>query len=617
MLNFLQKLQAKPSDTPLGGRYQIIQQLGKGGFGQAFLAQDLHLPGHPVCVIKQLNPQVNDAASWQTARRLFDTEAKVLYALGNHDQIPRLMAHFEDHEEFYLAQEYIDGEPLNQVLSDGQPWPQGRVIALLQDILQVLSFVHQQDVIHRDLKPANLLCRRHDGHIVLIDFGAVKQVNTQFLNPQAGQTNLTVSIGTQGYMPNEQLGGNPRFSSDVYAVGIIGIQALTGVHPKHLNSDPRTSELSWRHASTSVDAALADILDSMVRYDFRSRYPTAAEALAALQALPSTLQASIPEQWYTPQTKSPASIDLSESEALASTATWGIGQQAPRQSAQSLTLPHRLSQATLAALGRYQPGQSSAAQRPRGSTLAITAVLQTLPQRRAWLWGTLVSLGALLLLFRTCASPNATTEVTPSAQPVSEVATDLPPSPPTTAEILSQANELRDGGDYQQALALYDQAIASEPESAVAHWGRCYSLNRLQQAASAIAACDQAIALNADDPRPLSSKGFALVQQQRHAEALALFDQALDLQPDNAEAWNNRGTTLLQLKQPEKALIAFDQAIEIQPDLAEAWNNRGATLWNLQRFDEAITAVDQAITLNPDYADALSLRQQMREKLGR
>jgi serine/threonine protein kinase len=102
------------------------------------------------------------------ARRLFDREAQVIYQLGNHDQIPRLLAHFEDNEEFYLAQELVDGEPLTQELAGGQPWPESQVIALLEDLLQVLAFVHEQQVIHRDIKPPNLIRRHEDGKIVLL-----------------------------------------------------------------------------------------------------------------------------------------------------------------------------------------------------------------------------------------------------------------------------------------------------------------------------------------------------------------------------------------------------------------------------------------------------------------
>ena len=149
-----------------------------------------------------------------------------------------------------------------------------------------MSFVHRQQVIHRDIKPSNLIHRRQDGRIVLIDFGAVKRVSTQSIDPGTDVTNLTIAIGTQGYMPNEQLAGKPRFSSDVYAVGMIGIRALTGVHPKRLDEDLRTSEIDWRKHAPEVSPQLAAILDCMVRYDFRDRYQTAIEALEALQSLP-------------------------------------------------------------------------------------------------------------------------------------------------------------------------------------------------------------------------------------------------------------------------------------------------------------------------------------------
>jgi serine/threonine protein kinase len=270
-------------DKPLGGRYRLIDQLGEGGFGYTFLAEDLHLPNHPYCVIKQLKPEANDFDTLQTARRLFETEAEVLYQLGNHDQIPRLLAHFEDNREFYLALEFIEGEPLSDVLASGQLWSEASVVALLQNILQVLSFVHQQNVIHRDVKPSNLL-RRRDGKVVLIDFGAVKRTTTNLADPNVEPT-VTISIGTPGYLPTEQLAGHPRFSSDVYAVGMLGIQALTGIKPKKLDRDTLTAELVWHHQAPQVSPELATILDQMVRYHFKDRYKTATEALQAVEAL--------------------------------------------------------------------------------------------------------------------------------------------------------------------------------------------------------------------------------------------------------------------------------------------------------------------------------------------
>jgi serine/threonine protein kinase len=274
-------------EKPLGGRYKIVQNLGIGGFSQTFIAEDCHLPDCPPCVIKQLKPHFESEQDLQTARRLFDTEAKVLYKLGRHDQIPRLLAHFEENHQFYLAQELVEGETLNHLLIDYQPWPEADVIALLRDVLNVLAFVHAQGVIHRDIKPSNLIQRKSDGKIILIDFGAVKQVSLGVVDGKSGKTDLTISVGTQGYTANEQLAGEPYFSSDIYSLGMVAIQALTGVRPKHFKKNPCTHEFQWCQEGISVSQELVSLLDYMVCYDFRARYATASEALAALQTLPT------------------------------------------------------------------------------------------------------------------------------------------------------------------------------------------------------------------------------------------------------------------------------------------------------------------------------------------
>ncbi len=264
----------------------MLQKLGEGSFAETFLAEDEHLPDAFQCVIKKLKTGVEDEAKLKIAKRLFDEEARTLHQLGSHPNIPQLLAHFEENNEFYLVEEYVEGSSLYQELAAGQQWSEAYVTKLLRDILKGLSFVHQKQVIHRDIKPSNIIRRNSDGQIVLIDFGAVKQVTNQTLDDGSHIAAHTVIVGTPGYMPGEQLRGSPRMSSDVYAVGMIGIYALTGLNPAlgQLPEDEATAEILWRDR-TSISEEFASILDKMVAYDFRQRYPSGKEALEALNAL--------------------------------------------------------------------------------------------------------------------------------------------------------------------------------------------------------------------------------------------------------------------------------------------------------------------------------------------
>jgi eukaryotic-like serine/threonine-protein kinase len=276
----------------LRNRYKIVKLLGRGGSGDTYLAVDLDLPGLPHCVVKHFKPKSLNTDFVPIAKSLFAREAEVLYQLGNnHDQIPRLFAHFDENGDFYLVQEFIDGHDLTKEILPSRCLSEEAVFDLLRDILEVVVFVHEHNIIHRDIKPQNLMRRHWDNKIVLIDFGSIKKIGALGMNEQ-GQTNINVAIGTPGYMPNEQSKGKPQLSSDVYAVGMIGIQALTGLRADQIPKDPNTGEVIWRDKA-QVSNALANVLDTMVRQRISQRYQSAAEALQALLAvreLPSTLQ---------------------------------------------------------------------------------------------------------------------------------------------------------------------------------------------------------------------------------------------------------------------------------------------------------------------------------------
>lgn len=302
--------------TLLDQRYRVTAVLGAGGFGQTYIAEDTRRPGHPQCVVKHLKPASSDTQFIDVARRLFRTEAEMLEKLGRHDQIPQLLAYFEDQKEFYLVQEFIQGRPLSDEMPVGQPLPETQVLGIVQEILNVLHFVHYHQVIHRDIKPDNLIRRQPDGHLVLIDFGAVKEIRTQIAD--TGQSvGYTVGIGTQGYMPGEQLSGRPRLNSDIYAVGMIGIKALTGVEPIQLPFDEQTAEIQWQSLAPQVSPGFAQILERMVRSQFNTRYQSVADVLQDLQALSQPVIAPIPPtEAIIPTTPSSSPTNLPATEVV-------------------------------------------------------------------------------------------------------------------------------------------------------------------------------------------------------------------------------------------------------------------------------------------------------------
>lgn len=271
----------------LAGRYNIKKQLGGGGFAVTYLAEDTKNLNRPHRAVKQLKSQTTDPKTLEKVRELFQREAAILEKL-KHDRLPKLLDYFEENGEFFLVQEFIDGRVLTAEITADKLWTEAEVITLLKDILETLNFVHQNKVIHRDLKPDNLIRRARDNKIVLIDFGAVSEITTQILNSRT-QKQRTV-IGTPGYMPPEQQRGQPNLSSDIYAVGIIAIQALTGILPDQLPIDGSSGEIVWRDR-VQVSDRLAKILNKMIRSNYRDRFPS---ATAVLQALFSSSQAPPP-----------------------------------------------------------------------------------------------------------------------------------------------------------------------------------------------------------------------------------------------------------------------------------------------------------------------------------
>jgi serine/threonine-protein kinase len=270
--------------TLLNNRYRILRTLGAGGFGNTFLAEDTYMPSGRRCVIKQLKPVTHDPQAYKIVQERFGREAAVLEELGDgNNQIPRLFAYFSEAGQFYLVQEYIEGDTLTQKVEKGGVLSENEVKQILISLLPVLDYVHSRRMIHRDIKPDNVIIRQRDELPVLIDFGAVKEaMNTQVNLP--GNQAPSMVIGTPGFMPAEQAGGRPTYTSDLYSLGLVAVFLLTGKLPHELETDARTGEFLWRRTAPNINPNLAMVIDRAVRFNASDRFATPREMLNALQS---------------------------------------------------------------------------------------------------------------------------------------------------------------------------------------------------------------------------------------------------------------------------------------------------------------------------------------------
>ena len=292
----------------LNNRYRVIRALGGGGFGETFLAEDTQMPSNRRCVIKQIKSIQNNLQIYQLVQERFQREAAILEELGSAtDQIPSLYAYFQSEDQFYVVQEWIDGDTLTAKIQQQGSFSESAVRKLLINLLHVLEYVHSKRIVHRNIKPDNIILRHRDCKPVLIDFGAMPKLMATLVDSQSNSTS-SITIGTPVFMPSE------HYSSDLYSLGITAIYLLTGRQPQELETDSHTGEIIWHQYALNVSPSLAMVIDRAIAYHPRDRYSTAREMLQALQSAIVTIPPMLP---YTqarlalPQYNTPLSLPAS------------------------------------------------------------------------------------------------------------------------------------------------------------------------------------------------------------------------------------------------------------------------------------------------------------------
>ena len=269
---------AIPSDSVIGGRYEIGERLGVGGMAEVYAATDQRL-GRQVAV-KFLRSEVDDP----NARARIETEARAAASLS-HPNIVNVYDAGDHGGRPYVVMELADSRSLADVIREEGPLPADRVRQIGDQVLSALAAAHAEGFVHRDVKPANILVRE-DGAVKLADFGIAKS----FADAAAGMTAVGLVMGTPTYLSPEQAAGQPATPrSDLYAMGVVLYEALTG-SPPFTGDTPMAVVAAHAHApvpdiraaTPGVPPALAAVVERALAKDPADRFANAEEMRRAL-----------------------------------------------------------------------------------------------------------------------------------------------------------------------------------------------------------------------------------------------------------------------------------------------------------------------------------------------
>jgi serine/threonine protein kinase/Tfp pilus assembly protein PilF len=583
----------------LDGRYRIKQELGRGGFGVTYLALDTRSPNKRERVIKHFKPK--DRPDPHTLKKLiekFNEEKRVLERLGEENgQIPKLFDNFTQGSQFFYVQDFVDGHTLNHEMKS--PLHEFQVRSILIDILEVMAFVHDNRIIHRDLKPTNIM-RRKDQKIVIIDFGAVKELQSVITKDQVPSSSVT--IYTEGYAPAEQTKKTNRhtiFASDVYAIGMIGIQALTGISPDLLETD-NNLEVEWQPAFP-ITTEFAAVIKKMVRYDFKLRYYNAREALVALQNLPDVPMYRTPEVIVLPP-------------------------DAPKKPKDFTIDPEDPDKPT----SRIKRDSTNVNPQPFKYTGILLLVF--LVGGGFYLWQNFKP-STFLTPVASPSSPFLDKEKEAEALLNSGIKKAIQKDYKGAINDWSEAIRLKPDfafaysnrggikyelGDKQGGISDLNEAIRLKPDNALAYYNRAFAKYGLGDRQGAVTDYTEAIKINRNwGTRSLADayigRGAVKYELGDKQGAISDVNEAIRLKPDNALAYNNRAFAKYGLGDRQGAVTDYTEAIKINRNwgsksLAEAYYSRGKVKFDLEDRQGAISDYTEAIRLKSDFVDAYKNR---------
>ncbi|NER33694.1 MAG: tetratricopeptide repeat protein [Oscillatoria sp. SIO1A7] len=610
----------------LDRRYRIVKVLGSGAFGQTYLAADTHRPGYPQCVVRQLRPTGEQPKNLHPIELIVKQKAESIEKLGKNNQIPQLLAFFEEEEEFYVVEEYIPGSGLDSELFPGQPLGEEKTVALLEEILEILIFVHSNEITHGNIKPENLIRHQVTGKLVLIDFKWLGADGEELLNGDRSIPEVGVGI-TQTYLPQEKTEEERGYAQDIHAVGAIGIQALVGLSIDDLSKLPLENNgtagtIIWRHR-VEVRAGLADVIDKMVSPDPLQRYKSAKEVMADLRRVkirsqvppppPPVPQSSaqttagqtngqttgqttgqLPAEWQQDGKKKaePIANEASQPESGGKQQNW-IGVPIARVGAAvALLLALILGwtfYSTYARKNHFQELLGSGQQRSgsgdnQGAIQEYNKAIELNPNNHEAYHK----------------RGNAQFDLRNYKEAIEDYTAAIKLKPEYVNAYYNRGLANDEAGNYGAAVEDYSKVIEIEPTDRDAYYKRAVAYHNLGNYSAAIADYTEAIQRNIDDlATAYISRGLSHSADGNKQAAIADYTQAITLEPNNADAYYSRGRARFFLADYQGAMEDYTEAIQLTPENGAIYANRCGAYLNLGEYEKASADCTRAIELNP------------------
>ena len=587
----------------VGGRYLITQYIDGNGGIQTYLADNLHRQYQSPCSVKQIELPVQGDSKIKIERR-FAEELLILQRIGYHEQIPQLWDHFEENDQFYLVQEYIQGDSLARKIAQ-QKLSTLEIVQILRSALAVLEFIHSNRMIHRNLKPDNLIVRDRDSQVVLTNFGILNDLKTL--------PNATLSHSykqeRKNYWSPEQIAGRPTVSSDLYALGMTVIEALTLAKPETFVRNEQTGKLLWAQ-NLDLDRRLLKIVDKMVELDLGQRYQSAQKILDDLQKINITQLRSVETSGNIPESNAfkfsalPIIVGVLGILCLLASIEFAFPIVRP-------------------AYYWYQ-GKKSLPEEPQTALKIFTKAIDLKPQSHLAWSGRGDALSVL--------------EQYPQALEAYIQATQLNPN--SVRDWKKRGDTLYRLEKYTEAIAAYNRALELDRDNGELYNRKGRALYQLQQYESALAMQQTALEIDRFNARFLSDRAKSLLALKRYYNALTVFNRVqaiepsqiqlwqdkflvldalnrpqeaqkvsrevnngyikmLQEQPEDESIWLNQGNFFASNKMYQKAVDSYKRAIELKPNFYEAWLGLGKALIEQAQGQEAITALDKALQIRP------------------